>query len=63
MMLEKLEACFMRLQTLKLDMTEHNMSVLLQTLYDLRDVYAQIQKTTVAAEPAPDAETKGEQNV
>ena len=42
-MLKKLDICFDRLQNLDVRPTEHNMSVLLQTLYDLRDVYQYIK--------------------
>ena len=38
-MKEKLEACFSRLQSLDIAPTLANMEKLVQTLYDLRDVY------------------------
>lgn len=38
-MKEKIEACFDRLQNLDIKATLPNMENLLQTLYDLRDVY------------------------
>lgn len=38
-MKEKIEACFDRLQNLDIVPTMTNMEKLLQTLYDLRDVY------------------------
>ena len=44
MMKEKIEACFERLQGLDIKPTQSNMERLLQTLYDLRDVYAEIEK-------------------
>ena len=45
-MLEKLEQCFERLQNLNIKPTETNMSILLQTLYDLRDVYNELKEKT-----------------
>ena len=41
---EKLEACFERLQRLDIRPTLSNMEILLQTLYDLRDVYLELKK-------------------
>lgn len=41
-MKEKLEACFERLQRLDIKPTQNNMEILLQTLYDLRDIYNEI---------------------
>ena len=41
-MKEKLEACFERLQRLNVVPTLENMEILLQTLYDLRDMYHEI---------------------
>ena len=41
-MKEKLEACFERLQTLEIKPTLDNMEKLVQTLYDLRDVYQKL---------------------
>ena len=38
-MKEKIEACFNRLQELDIQPTLPNMEKLVQTLYDLRDVY------------------------
>ena len=38
-MKEKIEACFSRLQELDIQPTLPNMEKLVQTLYDLRDVY------------------------
>lgn len=43
-MKEKLNACFTRLQQLDLQPTRKNMENLLQTLYDLRDVYNELEK-------------------
>lgn len=42
-MLEKLEACFMRLQELDIKPTLNNMESLLQTLYDLRGIYNELK--------------------
>ena len=42
-MLEKLESCFDRLQGLDIKPTVSNMEKLLQTLYDLRDIYNEIK--------------------
>lgn len=42
--LEKVNACFERLQTLDVTPTLNNMEKLLQTLYDLRDVYNEIEQ-------------------
>lgn len=39
MMKEKLMACFERLQRLDIQPTLSNMEVLVQTLYDLREIY------------------------
>ena len=43
-MLEKLNACYERLQTLDITPTLQNMEKLLQTLYELREVYQELQK-------------------
>lgn len=43
MMLEKLEACFLRLQELDIKPTLNNMESLLQTLYDLRGIYNELK--------------------
>ena len=42
-MKEKLELCFERLQNLDVKPTVGNMEILLQTLYDLREVYNAIK--------------------
>ena len=44
MMKEKLEQCFDRLQSLDIQPTLNNMEKLVQTLYDLREVYAELCK-------------------
>ena len=43
-MTEKLEACFDRLQTLNIQPTQSNMEKLLQTLYDLKEVYEKLKE-------------------
>lgn len=40
---EKLEACFERLQSLDIVPTISNMETLLQTLYDIREVYQKLK--------------------
>ena len=42
-MKELLERCFDRLQTLEVKPTLHNMETLLQTLYDLREIYNELK--------------------
>lgn len=39
---EKIQACFERLQRLQIQSGIENMEILLQTLYDLREVYQQM---------------------
>ena len=41
---EKLDACFSRLQNLDIKPTLKNMEKLVQTLYDLRDVYNELKR-------------------
>ena len=43
-MLEKLERCFDRLQSLDIKPTLSNMEALLKTLYDLREVYNELKE-------------------
>ena len=43
-MKEKLEQCFERLQTLDIKPTLKNMETLVQTLYDLREIYNQLSE-------------------
>lgn len=43
-MREKLESCFDRLQSLDIMPTLDNMEKLVQTLYDLREVYQELCK-------------------
>lgn len=42
-MKEKLEACFLRLQELDIKPTLNNMENLVQTLYDLREIYNELK--------------------
>jgi len=43
-MLEKLEACYERLQGLDIRPTVSNMEKLLQSLYDIREVYQELER-------------------
>jgi hypothetical protein len=43
-MKEKIEACFNRLQGLDIKPTLTNMETLVQTMYDLRDVYNELER-------------------
>ena len=43
-MKEKLSACFDRLQTLDIKPTKKNMEALLQTLYDLQEIYNELEE-------------------
>ena len=43
-MLEKLEQCFDRLQSLNIAPTLDNMEKLIQTLYDLKDIYQELKE-------------------
>ena len=51
---EKIEACFNRLQTLDIKPTLMNMETLVQTLYDLRDVYNSIKEDNTDGRPQAD---------
>lgn len=55
-MREKIEACFKRLQTLSILPTRDNMEKLLQTLYDLEEVYNKLKEDDVDGRPAADPE-------
>ena len=55
-MLEKLESCFERLQTLDIKPTIDNMEKLLQTLYDLREVYHKLKEGADDGRQATDSE-------
>ena len=43
-MKEKIKSCFERLQTLEILPTRSNMETLLQTLYDLQEVYLGLER-------------------
>ena len=53
-MKEKIEACFERLQGLDIKPTLTNMEILVQTLYDLRDVYNSIKEDNTDGRPQAD---------
>ena len=55
-MREKIEACFKRLQTLSILPTRDNMEKLLQTLYDLEEVYNKLKEDEGDGRPAADPE-------
>lgn len=54
MMKEKLEACFDRLQTLEIQPTLANMEKLVQTLYDLRELYNELEDNDGRTETDPE---------
>lgn len=54
MMKEKLEACFNRLQTLEIQPTLANMEKLVQTLYELREMYNELEENDGRAETDPE---------
>lgn len=53
-MRDKLETSFARLQNLEIKPTLRNMELLTASLYDIRDVYKELEKEE--AEDAPDTE-------
>lgn len=53
-MKEKLAACFDRLQNLQIKPTRDNMEILLQTLYDLQEVYNAMEKEEKDGRPEAD---------
>jgi hypothetical protein len=55
-MKEKLTACFKRLQKLNIQPTLGNMELLVQTLYDLRDVYNELERMESDGGQAADPE-------
>ena len=55
-MKEKISACFDRLQTLDVKPTVGNLEALLQTLYDLREVYNELERTEENERAAVDSE-------
>ena len=59
-MKEKLEACFNRLQELDIKPTLVNMELLVQTLYDLREIYNELKEDAEDGEPEADPEGRDE---
>ena len=57
-MKEKLKDCFERLQRLDIDPTLANMEKLVQTLYDLRDVYQELERMENDGGTAADPERR-----
>ena len=55
-MKEKIEACFTRLQGLEIKPTVENMEILLQTLYDLREIYNSMKDGEDVGRETPCAE-------
>lgn len=55
-MKEKIEACFDRLQKLDIKPTLTNMESLIQTLYDLRDVYNELGRMEKDGRTAVDSD-------
>ena len=55
-MLDKLESCFERLQTLDIKPTLDNMEKLLKTLYDLREIYNKLKEGADDGRQATDSE-------
>lgn len=53
-MKEKLEACFQRLQKLEIQPTLGNMEKLVQTLYDLREIYNELGENDGRTETDPE---------
>lgn len=49
-MKEKIKSCFERLQKLEISPTVNNMELLLQTLYDLREVYNSMKEGEESAD-------------
>lgn len=56
-MKEKIEACFTRLQGLDIKPTLTNMETLVQTLYDLREVYQELEGLENVGESGKDGST------
>ena len=61
-MKEKIEACFMRLQGLDIKPTLTNMEKLVQTLYDLREVYEQLKDKEADEDGRSAADPDGRNN-
>ena len=57
-MKEKIEACFNRLQGLDVKPTLSNMETLVQTLYDLREVYNELERIEQDGKQAVDTERR-----
>lgn len=57
-MMELLEACYDRLQSLEIKPTKANMERLLQTLYDLEKVYKELKKEADSYD-RPTADSEG----
>ena len=55
-MKEKLEECFERLQRLNIVPTLENMEILVQTLYDLREIYNKLGEDDKHGRPEADSE-------
>lgn len=55
-MKEKIEACFNRLQGLDIKPTLNNMETLVQTLYDLREVYNELERIESDGRTAVDSD-------
>ena len=55
-MKEKLKACYERLQKLDIQPTRGNMETLLQTLYDLQEVYQELERMEADGRTAADPE-------
>ena len=49
-MLEKINACYERLQKQNIQATRENMEILTQTLYDLQDVFKELEGAKNAAD-------------
>ena len=59
MMKEKLEAIFERLQSLDIKATTANMEKLLQTLYDLQEIYRKLTEGGTENEPGQTPDHEG----
>ena len=55
-LLGKLDNCFTRLQDLDIKPTKHNMEIVLQTLYDMQEVYNGIKEGAENGRAAADTE-------
>ena len=60
---EKLNECYKRLQTLQIMTTKGNMEILLQTLYDIQEVYNQLKEEKAnGRHDGPAADPEGRNN-